>query len=252
MSVGGWYYLDNDARIGPVDRSALEQLISQGTVVAQTLVWRTGMDGWEEAGRHFDCTGDVSPPPPPPPPLRAPTAEATTATPAPADLDPSLVTSAGGLYSGAPARGFREAISVCLRKYITFSGRASRSEYWYFILFGFLVGVATSLIDRTIFGIESESSPIYWLASLALLLPSIAAAVRRLHDTNRSGWWYGSLIIGPFGGMFIIGFMIAVTPYTSGDLAVPLALFAIAILVYAIVLIVFLCKRGDPGPNRFG
>jgi uncharacterized membrane protein YhaH (DUF805 family) len=56
-----------------------------------------------------------------------------------------------GLYRGAPARSFGEAISVCFNKYATFSGRASRSEFWYFVLFCFLLGLAASLVDMVIF-----------------------------------------------------------------------------------------------------
>ena len=51
MSGSGWYYVENDARIGPVERSELERLISQGSITAQTMVWREGMSGWEEAAR---------------------------------------------------------------------------------------------------------------------------------------------------------------------------------------------------------
>lgn len=68
----GWFYLVNDNRIGPVDRSEIDLLISQNAVVWQTLVWRAGMDGWEKAGHHFTFSGGVGGPPPVPP--RAPTA----------------------------------------------------------------------------------------------------------------------------------------------------------------------------------
>ncbi|HKH00969.1 MAG TPA: DUF805 domain-containing protein [Bradyrhizobium sp.] len=114
--------------------------------------------------------------------------------------------------------GFTEAIASVFRNYATFSGRAPRSEYWYFALFAFLVGVATSIVDMLLFPIWTNFSPINSLASLALLLPSIAVGVRRLHDIDRTGWWV-----------------------------------LIAFTVIGILLLLFwACVRGTPGPNRFG
>ena len=110
--------------------------------------------------------------------------------------------------------GFWDAVKSALRKYATTSGRASRSEYWYFVLFGFLVTVIASLLDTLVSG----GGVLYGIVALALVLPQIAIAVRRLHDRDRSGWWYLIVLI-PFG---------------------------------AIVLIVWFCMRGTPGPNRFG
>ena len=74
---------------------------------------------------------------------------------------------------------FVEATKTCLRKYATFGGRASRSEYWWFFLFGLLAGTAASLF----------SEKLNALVSLLLLLPSTAVGARRLHDIGRTGWW---------------------------------------------------------------
>ena len=74
---------------------------------------------------------------------------------------------------------FGQAIATCLGKYATFSGRASRPEFWWFTLFQLLVGLATSMLSETA----------YALAGLALLLPALAVGTRRLHDIGRSGWW---------------------------------------------------------------
>lgn len=73
---------------------------------------------------------------------------------------------------------FTESIRVCFSKYADFSGRASRPEYWWFCLFIVLAGAALSLVNNKL-------SSLFYLATL---LPSIAAATRRLHDTDRSGW----------------------------------------------------------------
>ncbi len=74
--------------------------------------------------------------------------------------------------------GFVEAIKACFGKYATFEGRARRSEYWYFCLFNFLVGLLLGWIPV-----------IGWLICLALFLPGIAVGVRRLHDIGKCGWW---------------------------------------------------------------
>ena len=83
------------------------------------------------------------------------------------------------------------SIKTCFNKYATFSGRASRSEYWFFVLFGILGAIITLIIDVMILGysIESEYTPINSIFSLVLIIPSTAAACRRLHDVNKSGWW---------------------------------------------------------------
>ncbi|MBQ0128402.1 MAG: DUF805 domain-containing protein [bacterium] len=73
---------------------------------------------------------------------------------------------------------FGQSVATCLSKYVSFNGRASRSEYWWFYLFNFLVGLVCGAINETL----------NLIVSLALLLPSLAVAVRRMHDTGRSGW----------------------------------------------------------------
>ena len=84
---------------------------------------------------------------------------------------------------------FNEAYKTCLiKKYATFSGRAPRSEYWYFFLFLVLLAIVTSIIDAAIFP-GNELMPTYSIFSLLTIIPSISAAARRLHDVDRSGWW---------------------------------------------------------------
>ncbi len=85
--------------------------------------------------------------------------------------------------------GFTEAISSGISKYATFSGRASRSEYWYWTLFAIIVAIVTVVIDIMIFP-DMGIRPVNTIASLGLLLPGIAVSERRLHDLNRPGWWF--------------------------------------------------------------
>jgi len=74
---------------------------------------------------------------------------------------------------------FAESIKTCFFKYADFDGRASRSEFWWWVLFVFLVSAATSIVSNVVSG----------LFSLGVLLPNIAVAARRLHDIDRSGWF---------------------------------------------------------------
>jgi len=246
----GWYYLSNDTRIGPVEPREIERLVSQGSVTAHTLVWREGMDGWEEAGHHFSFVSGLSSPPPIPPRALGPnSAMPSSTTTNPGDKNG---TGADRLYVGAPARGFGEAISVCFNNFVTFRGRASRSEYWYFFLFCILLGLATAVIDMAIFGVDNDMSPINALTSLALFLPSLAVAVRRLHDTNRSGWWIGGFWIGLIGVLMMVGMVAAAKPNADNAIGGLLAVLGIGWLIFGIVMLIFFCQRGNPGPNRFG
>lgn len=74
---------------------------------------------------------------------------------------------------------FGESIKTCFSKYAEFNGRASRSEFWWWFLFTFLVSAAAGMVSETLYG----------LFSLAVLLPSLAVGARRLHDTDRSAWF---------------------------------------------------------------
>ena len=108
---------------------------------------------------------------------------------------------------------FVEAIKDGFGKYVTFSGRSSRSAYWYWVLFAFIVAVVATIIDVAI-----GSRIVSLITTLALLLPGLAVGIRRLHDIGRSGWWI----------------LIALVPFIG-----------------AIVLLVFALQPSD-GPNRFG
>ncbi len=102
---------------------------------------------------------------------------------------------------------FMTAVRTCLSKYVDFSGRARRSEYWYFALFSFLVSLAASIVDAVI-GTDYDGAAsgglIQTVASLALFLPSLAVGIRRLHDTDRSGWWILIGLIPIIGWILLI------------------------------------------------
>jgi uncharacterized membrane protein YhaH (DUF805 family) len=108
-----------------------------------------------------------------------------------------------------------------LKKYAVFSGRARRKEYWYFVLFNIIVAIVLSLIDLLL-GTFSSASNIGLLSGiygLAVIIPTLAVTVRRLHDIDRTGWWI----------------LINLIP-----------------LIGTIVLLVFEVTPGMPGSNRFG
>ena len=97
---------------------------------------------------------------------------------------------------------FTTAIKVCLvSKYICFEGRASRSEYWYFQLFLFLISLIVQLV-LVIISSEEAADTAALILQLAVLLPRLGVEVRRLHDTDHSGWWY--LLIFTGIGIFVI------------------------------------------------
>ena len=95
-------------------------------------------------------------------------------------------------------------LSSCLSKYATFSGRASRPEFWWFFLFQLLVSLVTSFLGDLING----------LAALALLVPALAVGARRLHDIGKSGWW--QLIALTVIGILVIIYW-AVQPSAEGS-----------------------------------
>ena len=85
---------------------------------------------------------------------------------------------------------FGTSIKTCFSKYATFSGRASRSEFWWFALFGLVGGIVTTIIDVMILGYSFEANgPSNIIFNVITFLPYIAVGARRLHDINRSGWW---------------------------------------------------------------
>ncbi|MDQ1197947.1 DUF805 domain-containing protein [Agrobacterium sp. SORGH_AS 787] len=100
-------------------------------------------------------------------------------------------------FAGLPyAMSFGEAISSFFKNYVNFSSRASRSEFWYSILFLFLISIVADMIDR------SRVLGLIW--NLATLVPLIAVNARRLHDLNRSGWLQLFWFLFPIGWLILI------------------------------------------------
>ena len=112
--------------------------------------------------------------------------------------------------AGRPAHmmGFSDAVqNVLMNNYANLDGRASRSEYWWFVLFNFIVNIVTFVIDLTLGSmITYDMGYVGLIAFLALLLPTVSVSVRRLHDIGKSGWWILLAIIPivNFIGIFVI------------------------------------------------
>jgi len=87
-----------------------------------------------------------------------------------------------------------------LKKYVEFSGRARRKEYWMFTLFNLIIALVLGFVD--------SSGVVGVIYALAVFLPSIAVSIRRLHDTGRSGWWMLLLLLPLIGAIVLLVFMI--------------------------------------------
>jgi uncharacterized membrane protein YhaH (DUF805 family) len=110
---------------------------------------------------------------------------------------------------------------TALKKYAVFNGRSRRAEYWFFLLFNIIISVVLSLLDAALGTSSGEGGAgvLSGVYSLAVLIPGIAVSIRRLHDTDRSGWWL----------------LLAFVPCVGG-----------------IILLVFMAQEGTQGPNQYG
>ena len=97
-----------------------------------------------------------------------------------------------------------------LKKYATFSGRATRSEYWYFALFSAIISLVLILLDKMTgtYSAETSMGALNGLYSLAVMIPSVAVTVRRLHDTGHSGWWFLLAFIPLIGALVLLYFTV--------------------------------------------
>ncbi len=172
---------------------------------------------------------------------------------------------------------FWQAISTCFHKYADFSGRAQRSEYWWWALFGLLGGITFGLLDAALFGMGPFIAPQPFNISqpfntsqffgilgiiffLITFLPYIAVTARRLHDIDKSGWWQIMPLLLPIVLFAVLDMLsVLIVFVNNGNEALATAI-GIAVWVIAgtasniafIVLIVWLATKGTQGDNSFG
>jgi uncharacterized membrane protein YhaH (DUF805 family) len=140
-----------------------------------------------------------------------------------------------------------------IHKYADFSGRAPRAEYWWFFLALIVAYLVVSIVE-SILGINHMVAGVYGPLAVALMLgtlvPSIAVGIRRLHDTNRSGWWM-LLPVVPYCLAFILGGAALLSGAGMAGLGVA-GIFLLIGAVCAILLLIFYILPGAAGDNRYG
>ena len=245
------YYIGkNNQRLGPFP---VESLLANG-LTPDSLVWCSGMPGWQKATDVPEVAALFAPQQPPQPQY-APPAQGYQQPQyqQPYQQPPYGQYGYGGVdykqqmsdqyfatYGYRPQMEFGESIKVCFNKFADFTGRARRSEYWWFYLFAQLVGSVTCGIG-----------------SLVCFIPMMAVTVRRLHDTGRSGWWYFLPLIVMLVGMCIFIPLVIAGDINKNDLmtgtgAVIYLVSLLAVLAISIMLLVFYCTDSHRGENKYG
>lgn len=216
MSDAVWFYALGTEQRGPVNESDLANAIHQGEIGPDSLVWRESMEDWALA--RTSLPGALIP---------QSWVDHLPRSPAQGSQSGSVGGSASQSYPGtAPSGGvyhpttFGDSIKTVFWRYTQFSGRARRSEYWWFALGCLIASFVLIAIDFMIFPASvAEVGVLSNIFGLAIFVPSIAVSARRLHDTGRSGWWQ----------------LVGLIP-----------------LIGLIILIVWLAKKGQPNDNDYG
>ena len=135
-----------------------------------------------------------------------------------------------------------------LKNYADFGGRATRAEYWYFNLFNFLAFCGLAFLDNVIgsFNTDVGIGLLGGIYSLTVLIPALAVLVRRLHDTDRNGWWLLIELVPIIGGLVLLIFMVldsqpvdnqyGPNPKPGNEGGSNLAVIAVAVIVFIVVI----------------
>lgn len=240
MSDIKWYYAAGSEQRGPLNDADMIAMVSEDVVRPETMIWQQGMTDWQPA--HAVLPANLIPASwanqAPPLPV-ASVAEGGSISQAGQALGQNLSQALGqnlgkvGLdfstgHSGSGEyhhpTDFVDVTRTVLSRYVQFSGRARRSEFWFWTLFVwvvFVVGFGLAAAIGAVLGefVGGLLSIVVSLFALAILLPNLALAIRRLHDTGRSGWWL----------------LVAFVPFVG-----------------SLVLLVFYILPGQPENNQFG
>jgi len=289
------YYLIKDGeKTGPF---TYDELATQG-LTPDTLVWNYTMTEPTAAKHLLELAPLMPQSDPTPPPFNkqdeqaAEDAQPAAATPppppAPRQAAPAQYAQpryGEAVVTALPPMSFGEAIKTCLSKYATFTGRARRSEYWWWVLFTFLVSMAFSLFGSlTLTGTEPSqgmitlSGILNMIVCLALFLPTMAVTFRRLHDTNHSGWLLGinyclgiliAIVVGVMAGNIFMLYQNGVTldnisqmaeaPGVTdmlfemfGGLMILFGVLALIVLIISIIILVWTLTDSNRYPNHYG
>lgn len=189
-----WYYAVEGTSHGPVSAAEFDHLVATGTIRSDTLVWQEGMEDWLPYGRAASVERTTAMPPPRP--------VSDTADPARADAN---------TFVGALKDGFT--------RYVDFKSRSTRRQFWWWTLWSVLFSIGSAIVDGAL-GM-GDSGPVGLLVSLAMLLPSIAVAIRRLHDIGRTGWWYLIVLVPLIGWIVLIVFFCTKTQEEANRWGLP-------------------------------
>ncbi|MES2095876.1 MAG: DUF805 domain-containing protein [Pseudomonadota bacterium] len=154
-----------------------------------------------------------------------------------------------------------------LKRFADFKGRSRRKEFWMWVLGVIIVTVVLSILDSVLglggrttiepgavdggfsYGAQTSGGILTMIFALAILIPNLAVAVRRLHDTDRTGWWILLPLIP-----YVLGVVVMIVGAASASLAMAGfgGLLMLAGGICGIVLLVFYCLPGTNGPNKYG
>ena len=140
-------------------------------------------------------------------------------------------------------KSFQIFKNVMTNHYMNFNGRVSRPGYWHFVLWIVIISIPLIALDFVVFGIEDEDLTLFSsLWELAVLIPSVGLAIRRYHDTNRTGWW----VVIPYAPL-----VLAIISYVSEFESLGI-ISAGAFFILLLVSFVFLCQKSDSEANQYG
>jgi uncharacterized membrane protein YhaH (DUF805 family) len=142
-----------------------------------------------------------------------------------------------------------------IQKYADFSGRAPRAEYWWFVLAMAIIFVVLTIVEsivglnKMVLGVYGPLTVLLWLA---VLVPSLSVGVRRLHDTDRSGWWLLLMVPYAVGAVLTVRSMAAAAAAGTAPGFGAAGILMLIGFACLITLLVFYCLAGTPGDNRYG
>ncbi len=176
----------------------------------------------------------------------------------------------GAIPQSRPMMTIQESVKTCIQKYADFSGRATRAEFWWWVLATTIVSMAFSAVDSFINAVTSNYffSPLSSIFGLAILLPNLAVTARRLHDTGKSGWWQVVWVVVAILAIVpaILGVIAGLAGFFSGGQGwdnwwanlswIPIVVgVLVTFLIWLGIFIwwlVWMVKQGQSGPNHYG